>query len=84
MLFDGADQLHAGNKGGEPVQRVRKAGGIELAASALQVLRMKIAGAKGGRDLPAVFHSGVVEPIDQRLFGVGFLERRDGLRRNRG
>ena len=80
-LFDGADELHAGDEGFEPAEGVGEGRAGKFGAGALEVICVDADGDERGRHLPGVMDVGGLHPFGEGFFGVALVEgvHADGL-----
>ncbi len=74
-LFDGVDQLHAGDEGFEPTQGIREHRAVEVIANALEFFGVHADRDQCGRHLPRILDVGGLHPLGESLFGVALFER---------
>ena len=73
-LFDGADELHAGDERIEPAKGVGEGLARELCAGALELRGTEAGRDQRGSHLPSVGEIGGLHPFGKRFFGVALFE----------
>ena len=74
-LFDGVDQLHAGDHGLEPTERLGQQRPIEFVAGALELFGVHADRDQCGGHLPRVFDVVGFHPLGEGLFGIALFQR---------